>query len=251
MTERRSSGPLGILGGTFDPIHFGHLRLGEEALSQLGLAQVRFIPAGQPPLRDEPAVSAAQRLEMVKLAIADNSNFALDDAEVMSTAQSYTVDTLSRLRSELGPTRSLVLLLGQDAFARLEGWHRWTELFELSHIAVASRPGTSFLPVGADETDASKNIQRQGGRANDALLAVACGDTPLKYSSALAKQVAQRQAAVSDLATTPSGFIVPFSIPALDISATAIRCLIKAGRSPRYLVADSVVRYIELHHLYR
>ena len=251
MTDVCPPGPLGILGGTFDPIHFGHLRLGQEALAQLKLAQIRFIPAGRPPLRGEPSVSATQRLEMVKLAIADNPSFALDEAEVRSTDHSYTVDTLTRLRGELGPHRPLVLLLGRDAFARLERWQRWIDLFELAHIAVANRPESLISPVGADETTATKTTALQGGRANDALCAVADGDTPLEYGPELVKQVAQRQGTAADLAATPAGRIVPFTIPALDISATAIRRLLKADQSSRYLVADSVVRYIELHHLYR
>ena len=228
-------GPLGILGGTFDPIHFGHLRLGEEALQQLSLGQIRFIPAGQPPLRESPCASAEHRLAMVKLAIADNPRFEVDDAEVTAPQQSYTVDTLTRLRHEAGSTRPLVLVLGKDAFARLEQWHRWQEIFTLAHIAVANRPQATDPPVGADDTPSI------GGTADD---------TPLKCTPALKHETAQRLGTAAELVLAPSGRIVPFTIPALDISATAVRRLLKAGCPPRYLVADSVVRYIDLHHLY-
>ena len=263
-------GPLGILGGTFDPIHFGHLRLGEEALQQLSLEQIRFIPAGQPPLRESPCASAVHRLAMAKLAIAGNPRFEVDEGEVTAAQQSYSVDTLARLRREVGPTRPLVLLLGTDAFNRLEQWHQWQEIFTLAHIAVANRPQAADSPVGADETTATKTTDEttaqqegagqnparfaadalKGGRAKDALFAVADDDTPLECTSALASELIQRRGTATDLALAPSGRIVSFTIPALDISATTIRRLLKAGCPPRYLVADSVVRYIDLHHLY-
>jgi nicotinate-nucleotide adenylyltransferase len=229
MTTTRSLGALGILGGTFDPVHIGHLRLGEEALRQLALNQIRFIPAGRPLLRDAPCALPDQRLAMVKLAIADNSSFMVDDSEVKADRQSYTVETLERLRDELGAQQSLVLLLGQDAFERLESWHRWTEIFSLAHVAVATRPNS---PVGADDTSSPSNIK-------------------VKCASALAHEFQQRLGNVADLASSPSGRIIPFTIPLLEVSATAIRRQIKSGILPRYLVAEAVVRYIDLNHLYR
>jgi nicotinate-nucleotide adenylyltransferase len=238
MTAAQSPGPLGILGGTFDPIHNGHLRLGEEAIQQLCLTRVRFIPAGQPPLRDRPCVSADHRLAMTKLAISANPCFEVDNSEVTAKQPSYTVDTLARLRREIGPLGSLVLLLGNDAFERLSQWHRWQEIFSLAHIAVATRPDTQVvnLPVGAGDTPSSIGLTR---------------NTPLECAAALANEVRQRRGSAVDLATSPCGHIVPFTIPALDISATAIRRQLKDGHPPRYLVAESVVRYIDLHHLYR
>ena len=119
--------PLGIFGGTFDPVHYGHLRLAEEAADALSLGCVRWIPAGQPGLRDAPRVGAVERLEMVRLAIAGNPRFELDVAEVEAQM--------------CGAQRPLVLLVGADAFSRMSGWHRWEELFALAHIAVAHRPG--------------------------------------------------------------------------------------------------------------
>ena len=223
MSERQA--PLGLFGGTFDPVHFGHLRLAEEAREQLGLAEVVWIPAGQPPLRDAPATPAVDRAAMVSQAIADHPGFSLDSTEVDSAAPSYTVLTLERWRERLGPERSLVLLLGADAFARLESWHRWRELFALAHIAVATRPGHS-IKVGA-------------------------GDT------ALDRELVARQAAPATLvasaasANTPAGHIVPFAIRPLDISATVIRNELGSGRSARYLAPDAVLDYICRHSLYR
>jgi len=135
------SEPLGLFGGTFDPVHFGHLRLAEESIAHLGLGGVRWIPAGQPPHRGVPQVTAQQRLEMVRLAMANNARFSLDPSEVEAEAPSYTVHTLERLRRELGTQQSLVLLVGADAFAGLATaggtFLRWPML--LFHIAQVFR----------------------------------------------------------------------------------------------------------------
>jgi nicotinate-nucleotide adenylyltransferase len=185
---------LGLFGGTFDPIHLGHLRLAEEAREALGLAGVCFIPAGMPPHRDIPRTPAVHRLEMVRQAIAGNPAFCCDDAEVRSEERSYTVLTLERLRAQYSD-RPLVLLLGADAFLGLAGWHRWQEILRFAHVAVAGRPGHA-----ADEL--------------------------------------------------PAGAVVRFDMTPLAISATEIRAMLHNGRSPRYLLPDSVVDYIAAHSLY-
>lgn len=232
MIAARPPGPLGILGGTFDPIHLGHLRLGEEAIQQLSLLKVRFIPAGQPPLRDAPCASADHRLAMVELATSGNGRFEVDDSEVKAKEPSYTVDTLKRLRNDVGPSRSLVLLLGKDAFERLDQWHRWREIFSLAHIAIATRPS----PFAGTVSPPSDSLDQP--------------NSPVECATALINEVRQRFGTAADLAGESSGRIVPFTIPALDISATAIRRLLKSGCQPRYLVAEAVVRYIDLHHIY-
>ncbi len=218
-----AAGALGILGGTFDPLHVGHLRLAIEAREALGLAGVSFVPAGNPALRDAPRGTPQDRLSMVERALASLPGCSADPAEVQAAtanpAPSYTVDTLLRLRARHGPQRALVLLLGADAFARLESWHRWRELFGLAHIAVATRPGHE-LKVGA-------------------------GDT------ALDAEFRARTGAAADLSAAPAGRIVPFAITALEISATAIRERLARGLSVRHLVPDPVLDYIETHQLYR
>lgn len=211
--------PLGILGGTFDPVHFGHLRLAEEAREQLGLGEVRWIPAGQPSHRGAPRSAPQHRLEMVRLAIAGNATFHLDDAEARSAAPSYSVPTLTRLRGEFGVRRPLVLLLGADAFLGLETWYCWRELFGLAHIAVATRPG-SPLDVA---------------RMPDALAA---------------EFAARRCHSSAALGETPAGGILPFSITALDISATLLRANLATGCSSRYLLPDPVLDYIFQNRLY-
>ena len=214
-------GVLGLFGGTFDPLHVAHLRLAIEAREALGLAEVCFIPAGRPVLRDAPQCAAVHRLAMVERALADFPGFGVDAAEVLDPAgrPSYTVETLERQRLLHGARRPLVLLLGADAFARLEAWHRWRELFGLAHIAVATRAGHE-LKVGAGNT-------------------------------ALDREFAARQGDAADLARAPAGRIVCFAITALEISATAIRRRLALGLGVRYLVADAVLDYIDSHQLYR
>jgi nicotinate-nucleotide adenylyltransferase len=211
--------PLGLLGGTFDPVHYGHLRLAEEAREALGLAQVLWIPAGQPPHRGAPGASARHRLEMVRRALSDNAAFALDAAEANACAPSYTVTTLERLRAEQG-TRSLVLLLGADAFLGLPGWRRWRDLLDLAHIGVATRPGFALSPEDWPEA-----------------LARVCGERLSADSAALR--------------AAPAGRVVGFAMTPLAISASLLRARIAAGASVRYLLPEPVREYILAHDLYR
>lgn len=198
------------MGGTFDPIHYGHLRLAEEMADVLGLARVLFIPAGQPPHRAAPRTAARHRLAMVRAAVAGNPRFAVDEREVVSARPSYTVDTLTALRAELGEAPALWLLLGADAFLGLPGWHDWRRLFDLAHIAVAARPGAATALPGA-------------------------------LPQPLESEVSKRQAA---------GSVLLRATPQLDISATAIRDILARGGSARYLLPDAVLGYIDEHQLY-
>ena len=214
------SEPLGIFGGTFDPVHFGHLRLAEESIAHLGLGGVRWIPAGQPPHRGTPQVTARQRLEMVLRSTAKNARFSVDASEVEAAAPSYTVHTLERLRGELGAAQPLVLLVGADAFAGLTSWHRWRELFALAHVAVSHRPG---FPVEI-------------------------ASLPHELASEFANR---RLPDASGLHARPAGGIVTFAMTQLAISATQIRKLLANGLSARYLLPDEVLDYIQTHSLYR
>lgn len=214
------SEPLGLFGGTFDPVHFGHLRLAEEAISQLGLAGVRWIPAGQPPHRGTPQVTARQRLEMVLRSTEKNALFSVDPAEVEGDAPSYTVHTLERLRGELGNRQSLVLLVGADAFGGLSSWHRWRDIFSLAHVAVSHRPG---FPVELTSLPYELATEFKDRRLPDA----------------------------GALKVSPAGGIVTFAMTQLAISATQIRKLVANGLSARYLLPDTVLDYIDRHSLYR
>jgi nicotinate-nucleotide adenylyltransferase len=212
--------PIGLLGGTFDPIHFGHLRMAQELADALGLARVRFIPTGTPPHRDSPKVSGAHRLQMVRIAIAGNPLFEADDREIRREGISYTYDTLTELRDELGQ-RPLCLLMGADAFAALTTWHRWQELFDLAHVVIAHRPGFRLQELQA------------------------------ALPAPLRKIYLRRLAGAPGMPRANAGSIVTREITALDISATHVRAMLAQGFSPRYLAPDSVLEYIDHNHLYK
>ena len=197
--------PLGIFGGTFDPIHYGHLRTAFELLQAVPLAEVRFVPAGNPPHRAAPRCDARDRLAMVQAAVADQPGFTVDARELARDGPSYTVITLRELRAE-DPARSLCLIVGMDAFLGLPTWHEWRAILDLAHLVVAHRPGWT--------------APRQG------LLA-----------DLLAERGTMR---AEDLGSSPAGRILVHAVTPLEISSTDLRDLIVAGRDPRYLVPDAV-----------
>ncbi len=199
------SGPVGIFGGTFDPVHHGHLRTALEVLEGCGLDELRLVPAGVPPHRGAPRAPAALRLEMLRQAVAGESRLVVDDRELRRTGPSYTVDTLSTLRAGLG-TRPLCLVLGADAFLGLPGWHRWRELPELAHLVVVHRPG-ALLELTGELADLF------AGR---------------------------RTGTAAALARASAGILWVQPVTQLDISSSAIRALVAGGGDPRYLVPDAV-----------
>jgi len=216
-----SSSPIGVLGGTFDPVHCAHLRLAEECADAIGLSKVRFIPTGTPPHRGTPRVSGPHRMEMVRLAIRGNPRFEGDDREIRRQGVCYTFDTLNELRTELGD-RPLCLLMGSDAFSALTTWHRWEELFDLAHFVIAHRPGFSLQQLQSS------------------------------LPGPLRKIYLQRVASSSGILRRDSGgAIYAKEITALDIAATQIRGLLAGGGSARYLVPEAVLDYIEHHRLYK
>ena len=217
-----SIAPIGILGGTFDPIHHGHLRLAQEALEQCGLVAVHFIPSGTPPHREAPHASAQQRLDMVRLALHGNPAFTLDEREVHRTDPCYTVDTLTAMRIEFGAQRPLCLLMGGDAFLMLHTWHAWKRLFDLAHIVVMQRAGGRPLGNAINEADAALRSEYHA-------------------------RLAPAPRALRDL---PAGSILVADMPALEISATDIRRRCSEARDTRYLLPDAVANYIQSHHLY-
>jgi nicotinate-nucleotide adenylyltransferase len=217
-----TSGPIGIFGGTFDPVHYGHLRLAEEIAETAKLTEIRFIPSGTPPHRGRPGADAQHRVAMAQLAIAGNPHFSVDDREAKRAGPGYTYDTLTELRRELGANRALVLLLGADAFLDLVTWHRWRALFDLAHIVVAYRPG---FPIDTWQARMAEPLAHE-------------------YSA----RYMQQPLAVH---LAPAGGIGAVSMTGLDISATFLRTALNAGSSVRYLLPDSVLDYIRSHGLYR
>jgi nicotinate-nucleotide adenylyltransferase len=206
---------IGILGGTFDPVHCGHLRLAVEMQEQLGLDAVRLVPVGTPPHRAPPSASAKARLHMLRAAVEGAEGLCVDARELERGGWSYMVDTLGSLRQSF-PQYALCLILGMDAFCGLESWHQWQRLLQLAHLGVADRPGTH--PPKESHLGS--------------LLASALVDDP------------------AHLRSRRAGCIVLRSIPAMDISATQIRTLIAQGRSVRYLVPDNVFDLIMTGGIY-
>lgn len=205
-----------MLGGTFDPIHAGHLRSAVELREMLALDEVRFVPCHVPPHRNTPAANGAQRLRMLELALAGEPGLSIDTRELQRSAPSYSIDTLIALRAELGADVALSLIVGMDAFAQLHTWQRWQELLDYAHIVVIARPGCS-----------------------------------LPQSGAVADLLRAKRGDISALKQKDAGSIVAVELTPLPISATAIRELIRSGRSPRYLLPDAVWNYIREQALYQ
>ena len=211
---------LGLFGGSFDPVHFGHLRLAAELREAFALERVAFLPAGRPWQREGGTrASGEQRAAMLRLATAGDSGFTVDERELAREGETYTIDTLAEVRGEVGPDAPLVFLLGSDAFARIETWHRWESLFDFAHFAVAVR---------ADDAD----WQARG---------------PGAIPRSLWPRVSVNR---RDLLSVPAGRIMTFSMTPLAISSTAIRDRVAGGSTIRYLTPDPVVGYIQQHSLY-
>lgn len=202
--------PMAVFGGTFDPIHYGHLRTAFEMLQALRFDEVRFMPCGSPPHRGEPVASAELRLEMVRMATAGQHGFVVDDRELHRDGPSYSVDTLTALRSEF-PLRPIALIIGMDAFLGLPKWYQWREILQLAHIVVAHRPGWRAPDIGPlGELLADRGTHRIG-----------------------------------DVHQAKSGHIYIHHVTQLEISSSEIRELVAAGRDPRFLMPDAVRDVIE------
>lgn len=211
-----TTAPIGVLGGTFDPIHNGHLRLAMELVAELELDHIRLIPNGQPPHRCQPSAAPGQRAKWIRVAVASEPRLRLDDRELLRNGPSYTVDTLASLRADL-PNQPLCLVMGRDVFAKLPEWRDWQRLFELAHIVLINRPDlpTELQPQAADELCARSTTDTHALRSRNA------------------------------------GLIYSYAPPPLAISASRIRALLATGESPRYLLPDSVLADIMDADIYR
>ncbi|MGR8935123.1 MAG: nicotinate-nucleotide adenylyltransferase [Gammaproteobacteria bacterium] len=205
---------IGVYGGTFDPVHFGHLRTALEVQEIFALDELRLIPCAQPPHRSHPYVSAAFRLHMLQVAVAGQTGFFVDDRELRRSGPSYMVDTLASLRAEVGAHMPLLLFIGADAFAGLERWHQWQRLFDHAHVVVMTRPASP---------------------------------TPLLSPFLALRHSDDKQR----LKNQPAGYILLQNVTPLEISATQIRKLIGERRDPRFLLPDTVLAFIRHHHLYQ
>ncbi len=212
MTSRKT---IGLFGGTFDPIHVGHLRVALELKQRLHLDEMRLVPCHIPPHRYEPVASPEQRAAMVKLAISDCPHLQIDEIELANPEPSFSIHTLEVLREQLGSDVSLCLSMGMDSLINLSTWHRWRELLSFGHIIVAARPNSA-----------------------------------LPESGEIAEFIQQHQGSGGDLHARPSGSIVIVESTLLPISATEIREMIPKAESPQFLLVDSVLRYIKANNLY-
>lgn len=207
--------PIGILGGTFDPIHMGHLRMAVELHDALSLAKVHVIPCLKPVHRKLPVASAEHRMEMVKCAVANEPTLIADNREIRRKGPSYMIDTLLDMRKEM-PNTPLCLLVGIDAFLGFASWHRYNDMLDVAHIVIAHRPQYQ-LPATGVIADLVKH---------------------------------KRQTDTSYIHHHLAGGLLLWPITALDISATDIRKQIAMGKNPRYLLPDNVYQYIKQHGVY-
>jgi len=212
-----SRAPVGVFGGTFNPVHYGHLRSALELVELLGLEQLRLMPCAVPPHREAPSCSAGHRSAMVELAVAGELQLVCDPREFARSGTSYTIDSLAELRNELGDQRSLCLVMGFDAVLKIPTWHRWEELLDYAHIVVIARPGWQLPETGP-------------------------------VATWLAEHRLEEPAALRN--STAGGILIEELRP-LEISSTEIRKLLVDGRSVRYLLPEPVLEYIENNRLYQ
>lgn len=211
----------GVFGGTFDPIHYGHLRVAEEIAEMLSLQDMRFVPAGRPRLREVPVASSRDREALVRIAIESNPAFILDEREARSSGVSYSVETLRELKRELGDAVVLCFIVGADAFTGFAQWHEWRAIFGLCHLIIVRRPGHA---ANINQDNLSPELRE------------ACAGRWI--------------ASPDDLKKACNGLIFLAPTTLLDISATIIRARISAGKSARYLLPDAALDYIAAHDLY-
>ena len=208
--------PVGFLGGTFDPVHNGHLRVALEFADFFKLSEIYLLPCHQPAHRQAPSVSAEQRKEMLELAVAEAEPLHVDMREMNRSGPSYTVDTLAEVRKEVGMKKPLYFAMGSDAFNTITSWKEWQKLFELANIVVMHRPGVQL------------NLQNKFLRKRLKLFPV---DQSAGYAT--------------------SGNLYELTVSALDISSTQIRALIKQKKSLKFLLPIVVEGYIKQQQLYQ
>lgn len=216
MSSLTDLSPMGVFGGTFDPIHYGHLRTAFELMEAVHLAEVRFLPAGTPPHRETPEAAAEVRLGMVQAAIAGQPGFIVDDRELRREGPSYSVDTLLDLRAEYAH-RSICLIVGMDAFLGLPQWYHWREILQLAHVVVAHRPGWRAPDMGP---------------LGELLVDLGTGR-------------------IRDLHESRAGRIYIHAVTQLEIASSTIREIVRQGRDPRFLMPDPVCRLIAESGCYR
>ncbi|GKS69407.1 nicotinate-nucleotide adenylyltransferase [Nitrosomonas sp. PY1] len=212
---------VGIYGGTFDPIHFGHLRVAEELIDSINLQHIIFVPSGEPRLRGAPIGTRHQRTEMIRLAIQNNHRFSIDEREINRPGISTTVESLREFQRESVDNRILCFILGIDAFIKINQWHQWREIFNLCHLLVVARPG--YDAIYDNQTVPQEVVQ---------------------------EFMLRRTISVNYLTQQSAGLIYIAQTSLLEISASQIRHLVSVDKSVRYLLPDRVSDYISTNHIY-
>ncbi len=214
--KREPMGAVAVFGGTFDPVHYGHLRTALEVREQLQISDFRFLPAGNPPHRSGPVADGRHRLAMLGLAFGMDCGFGVDERELNRDGPSYMTDTLRDMRSEVGHA-PLILVIGQDSANTLNGWHQWREIFLLAHLVIMTRSGE-----------------------------------PGRYCEALDHELGGRRiGSLSELHSRASGCVMNIEVTCLSVSSSRIRKMIRDGKSPRFLLPEPVRDYIREHGLYQ
>jgi len=208
--------PIGLFGGTFDPIHSGHLKIAEQLIDLLDLQCMQFIPNKHPMYRDKPVANAKHRLAMTRIATAHYPKFIVNDVEINRPGPTYTIDTITAIREQI-PKQPLCLLIGEDVFASMNGWHDWKKIPDMVHLIIIDRPGVTH-----------------------------------PYNSEIQALFDERKTHdTHSLSKKPGGKIIRHLIDPLTISATKVRKKLKTGEDVSREVPPEVLRYIEQHHLYR
>ena len=209
------AGPMALFGGTFDPVHYGHLRCADEVRQTLGLKTLYLLPAGSPPHRGQPQATVEQRLQMLQLACQEFPSLKIDDRETRRHGPSYMVDTLQEIRTSHGD-QPILLLIGQDAANLLQTWYQWERLFELASLVILTRPGSHS-----------------------------------RYTPEVAEQMRSRSVkAVHDLLNSTSGSVFHLQVESIDVSASKIKDYIRSGQDPGPMLPAAILEYIRQNRLY-
>ena len=208
---------VAIFGGTFDPVHYGHIKVASDLADHLDVNSVALMPCGKPTHRPPPAATPSQRLDMLKLSIVGNQKLTVEESEIDTTTPNYTINSLHRIRSRIGAKETVFLCIVSDTLSQLDSWHQWTDLTKYCHIVAISRPGLNR-----------------------------------KYSSSLTNWIASRRCRdVAKLKENPAGFVYHCELSFLDISSTKIRQKIKTNEALQKLLPSKVINYIHINHLYK
>jgi len=216
VNQRSINSPVAVLGGTFDPVHHGHLRLAIDLAEKLNLDNIRLMPGYQPVHRDRPSATAEQRLEMLKLAVANNNELTVDARELSRKGPSYTLLSLQEMRAEIGDSCPLFFILGEDAFSQFDQWHQWQQIIQYAHLLIAIRPGVHP-----------------------------------EISAQLDSFVKQHEFKGEGFPTTAAGSLIKIDNVMLEIASSDIRQRLSENRSIRYLLPANVFNYINQQNIYQ